>query len=298
MSNSQIVQFKNETDLKSFLAKNYQKSIENFFGDPKLALEFLSNVMASVQRTPKLMECDGASLMNAFMTMASLKLMPSGVSGEAYVLPYKGVAQFQLGYKGLVTLFYRAGARSIIAEIVHENDQFNFLNGEISHVYDPFADNRGEVKGAYVIIELQSGGRIYKAMSKKEILEIAKKFSKSYGTDFSPWTEGQDPQGWMLKKTVLKQAAKLVPQNETIYKALAADNEDSIINDRPEPKEKSEIRIVPDTEEVTTLLKSCRTPEGLTIIWADLPADAKTDPHIRATYKEMVAILGTEANVK
>jgi len=226
--------FKSTNDLKVVLAKNYQKQIENFFGDDKKAMEFLSNVVASVQRTPKLLECEPASVINSFMMMASLKLMPSGVSGEAYVLPYNNktgmVAQFQLGYQGLVTLFYRAGVRSITSEIVHENDKFSIKNGEIYHEYDAFSE-RGKTKGAYVIVELQAGGKVSKVMSDKEILEIAQKFSKSFKT-FGPWSEGQDPQGWMKKKTVLKQVAKLVPKNETIYRAIDEDNKDSIIADR------------------------------------------------------------------
>jgi len=231
-----IVEFKNTNELKAVIAGNYQKQIENYFGDQKKALEFLSNVIASVQRTPELMKCTPTSLINSFITMASLKLMPSGVSGEAYVLPYsnkkKGVteAQFQLGYQGLVTLFYRAGVKSIVAEIIRANDKFTIKDGMPSHEYDVFTD-RGDAKGAYVIIELQTGGRVSKVMSKAEILEIAKKFSKSYST-FGPWSEGQDPQLWMWKKTVLKQAAKLVPKNETIYRAIDEDNKDSVIADR------------------------------------------------------------------
>lgn len=232
---SEIKPIKNEKDLKMVLATQYQKQIQNFFGDEKRALEFLSNVVASVQRTPKLMECTPESLINSFITMASLKLMPSGVSGEAYVLPYKnkGVmqAQFQLGYQGLVTLFYRAGVRSIVAEIVYENDKFEYTNGEVKHSPDVFADDRGKPKGAYVLVELQAGGKVTKVMSAKQILEIAKKFSKSFST-FGPWSEGQDPELWMWKKTVLKQAAKLVPKNETIFKAIAEDNKDSVIADR------------------------------------------------------------------
>ena len=230
------IQIKTEKDLKMVLAGEYRKQIENFFGNPQKALEFLSNVVASVQRNPKLLECSPQSLINSFMVMASLKLMPSGVSGEAYVLPYNiknqgMVAQFQLGYQGLVTLFYRAGVRSINAEIVHEKDEFSYKNGALNHNPDVFADDRGPAKGAYVIIELQAGGLITKVMSKKQILDIAKKFSKSFG-GFGPWSEGQDPELWMWKKTVLKQAAKLVPKNETIFKAIDADNQDSIIADR------------------------------------------------------------------
>src|SRR3990167_10425720 len=129
---TQII-IKNETDLKKILVGEYQKQIQNYFGDEKKALEFLSSAVATVQRTPKLLYCTPASLINSLMLMASLKLMPSGVSGEAYVLPYKnkGIdeAQFQLGYQGLVTLFYRAGVRSIVAEIVREKDKFTYKNG-------------------------------------------------------------------------------------------------------------------------------------------------------------------------
>lgn len=237
-----IAAFHDADDLKVFLFKNYQKQIENFFGEPEKALEFLSNVMASVQRLPTLIECRPATVINSFMTMASLKLMPSGVSGEAYVLPYKnkGVleAQFQLGYQGLVTLFYRAGARSIAAEIVRKKDKFSYKNGVLDHSPDVFSDDRGEAIGAYVTVTTQQGGLVTKVMSKKEILDIAKKFSKSYGGDFSPWNEKSDPELWMWKKTVLKQAAKLVPKNETIFKAIDADNKDSIISDRLEKAKK------------------------------------------------------------
>lgn len=235
MTNKALTQFKDVQDLKAVLANQYQKQIVNFLGDEKKALRFLSGVVAACQRTPKLLECSPESLINSFIIMAELGLMPSGVSGEAYVLPYNSKqgmqAQFQLGYQGLVTLFYRAGVRSITSEIVFEHDKFEIKNGLPEHSYDAFQADRGKPRGAYVIVELQAGGLVSKVMSEKEILEIAQKFSKSFKT-FGPWSEGQDPQRWMWKKTVLKQCAKLVPKNETIFKAVAEDNKDSIIGDR------------------------------------------------------------------
>lgn len=227
-----IAKLNNANDLKLLLAKQYQAQINNYFGDEARALKFLSSVMASVQRLPKLLECDATTVVNSFMTMAQLELMPSDVSGEAYVLPYKGKAQFQLGYQGLVTLFYRAGVRSIVSEIVYKKDKFEYINGEVKHTPDIFADDRGEAIGAYVIVETQSGGKIAKVMKKKDIIEIGKRFSQSFNSDFTPWNEKNDPELWMWKKTVLKQVAKLVPKNETIYKAIAIDNEDSIIAER------------------------------------------------------------------
>lgn len=221
-------------NLRTVLATGYQKQIENYFGDPKLALKFLSSVVAAVQRTPELLNCEPTSVINSFMTMAQLQFMPSNVSGEAYVLPYKGVAQFQIGYQGLVTLFYRAGAKSITAEIVYKNDKFEYTNGVITHTPDVFADDRGEAIGAYVIVELQAGGKVSKVMKAKDILDMGKQFSKSFNTSFTPWKEANDPELWMWKKTVLKQVAKLVPKNETIFKAVAEDNKESNVADRAE----------------------------------------------------------------
>lgn len=239
MASHQIAKFSSENDLKTVLATQYMKQINNYFGDDKRALAFLSAVVAATQRLPELLECTPSSVVNSFMTMAQLGFMPSGVSGEAYVLPYrnKGIleAQFQLGYQGLVTLFYRSNVKQIAAEIVYDNDKFEYVNGVVHHSPDIFSEDRGQPKGAYVIITLPNGGVITKAMSKKEILGIAKAFSKSYGSSFSPWTEGKDPQLWMWKKTVLKQCAKLVPKNEMISHAIAEDNKDSIIGDRLDP---------------------------------------------------------------
>jgi recombination protein RecT len=124
------------------------------------------------------------------MKMAELGLYPSNTSGQAYVLPYKNSqkglyeAQFQLGYQGLVTLFYRSGVKAIRSEIVREGDEFGFINGVIRHTYNVFDPTRHKKPaiGAYVIVELPTGGEVHKAMGKEEILNIGKKFSKSYDT--------------------------------------------------------------------------------------------------------------------
>lgn len=246
----EIAKLTNENDLRNLLATSYLKQINNYFGDDKKALRFLSGVIAATQRNPKILDCTPQSVVNSFMTMAQLGLMPSDVSGEAYVIPYSNSkkvgdkwekvmeAQFQLGYQGLVTLFYRSGSvKDIVAEIVYEKDDFKYTNGRIEHSPDVFADDRGKAKGAYVIVRFNNGGVVSKVMSKKEILGIAEKFSKSYGADKkdkSPWTEANDPQLWMWRKTVLKQSAKLVPKNESIIQAIGEDNKDSVIAERLE----------------------------------------------------------------
>lgn len=260
MTDKAIV-FKDDNSLKGYLKDKYITQIKNFFGDEKQAMKFLSSVMSSVQKTPKLLECEGHSIINSFMTMAQLGLMPSDVSGEAYVLPYNtkdGMrAQFQLGYQGLVTLFYRAGGTGIRAEIVRKNDKFSLINGKIEHEIDIMKSNadRGEVVGAYAIA-IVNGEEISKAMNIEDIINFGKKFSKSYFeydyktkkyTDkvgkYTPWNTENDPEGWMYKKTVLKQLAKLLPKNETIYKALEEDNQDSRISDVKKMVDKNDLQM-------------------------------------------------------
>lgn len=237
----EITLLKTETDLKMLLAEQYQAQIVNYFGDKTKAMKFLSAVISAVQRNPKLLQCEPTTLINSFMIMAQLKLLPSGVSGEAYVIPYNNKgnleAQFQIGYQGLVTLFYRAGTIEIYSDIIRENDGWEYENGRIKHKVDIFAD-RGEAKGAYVIVKIGTGGEIHKVMTKDEILTIAKKspgyFKKDSKTEvgyYTPWNPKNDPELWMWKKTVLKQAGKLVPKNEDIAIAVAEDNKDSNLPD-------------------------------------------------------------------
>lgn len=229
----------NENDLKLFLATNYMTQIKNFFGNEKQAMKFLSSVVADVQRNPKLLECTPPSIINSYIMMAQLGFMPSGISGESYVLPYslRGVqtAQLQVGYQGLVTLFYKAGVTKITAAVVRKNDKATLVNGEVTHEVDMnmSQEERGEIIGAYVTVVFR-GEKSTKYMNNKDIIAHASKFSKSYDPTgkYSPWNPANDPEGWMKMKTVLKQMSKLLPKNEGINQAIAIDNADSILADR------------------------------------------------------------------
>lgn len=241
------IQISNAEDLKKFLATNYLKQIKNFFGNEQQALKFMSSVMADVQRNPKLIECTPISLVNSYITMAQLGFMPSNVSGESYVLPYNNSkkvgnqfvsvmeAQFQIGYQGLVTLFYQAGIEKITSEIVRKNDKTSFVDGVLRHEIDLTKSNaeRGEPVGAYVRITFRGVDNV-KYMNAKDILEHGKRFSKSYDPKgkYSPWNPENDPELHMWRKTVLKQLSKNVPKNENINRAIALDNKDSVLADR------------------------------------------------------------------
>lgn len=221
-------------EFRQQLKSQYIQHVTNYFrGDKKNAAKFMTAVISSVQKIPALLACDRESLITAFMCAAELELYPTGVSGEAYVIPYKGKAQFQLGYQGFITLFFRAGVQSLRANIVYEKDVFEYEEGlepKLVHKPDPFIKDRGAPKGAYAIAVV-NGQSIFKVMSKDEIMEI-KEFSQSKDSKFTPWDRDNDPELWMWKKTVIKQLGKLLPKNETINRAISADNADSVIEAR------------------------------------------------------------------
>lgn len=206
---------------KKQLAQDYQNQITNYFsGDKEKAMKFMTAVSAAVQRDTKgnLLACDRASLMTAFMTCAELQLYPSNVTGEAYVIPYKGKAQFQLGYQGVLTLLYRAGVESVNAEIIYAKDHFEYeegANAKLVHKPDIFAKDRGKAIGVYAIANV-NGKKVFKVMSEADVMKF-KALSQAKNSEYSPWNSKQDPGLFMWKKTAIKQLAKVLPKNETVY---------------------------------------------------------------------------------
>jgi len=236
---SQIDQF------RIALAREHEKSINNFFrGDKEKVMKFMTSVVYSMKTVPKLLECERGSVIGAFMTCAEYELYPSSVSGEAYVLPYAGKAQFRLGYQGVITLLYRAGMKNITADIVYKNDEFDYqsgLNPTLIHRPKIFED-RGEAIGVYAVATLPSGERAFKVLSKAGVMKF-KEFSKSKASEYSPWSPKNDPELSMWRKTAIKQLAKFLPKNSTIYEAFEKDNTDSRISDAKVLAENSDLKM-------------------------------------------------------
>lgn len=216
---------------------NMQKQLLNFLGqDEKKKMQFMAATVHVVTKIPDLLKCDRNTLMDALLTAAQLNLFPSAVSGEAYILPYKGKAQFQLGYQGLITLFYRAGVQSLRANIVYENDIFEYEEGldtTLKHKPAVFGKKKGKAIGVYAVAVV-NGQQIFKVMSEDEIMAY-REFSQAKDSKYSPWNSDNDPDLWMWKKTCIKQLGKLLPKNESLMEAIGRDNEEStvaLINDR------------------------------------------------------------------
>ena len=213
--------------------KTMQTYIKNMEGEIKKALpsvitpeRFTRMVLSAISTNPKLGSCTPSSFLGAMMSAAQLGLEPNTPLGQAYILPYpnKGTleAQFQLGYKGLIDLAYRSGEVELIqAHIVYENDKFDCeygLEAKLSHI--PAESERGEAVKVYAMFKTKSGGYGFEVMSMDDVKKHAQKYSKSFGSSYSPWATSFEE---MAKKTVLKKCLKYAPLKSDFVKGIVQD---------------------------------------------------------------------------
>ncbi len=127
---------------------------------------------------------------------ATLKLPIIKALGFAYLVPYKPesgmIASCQIGYKGYIQLDMRTGKYRITnADLVCEGElrTVNKLTGEIDFTGKKQSD---VVVGCFAHIEMVNGFAKTLFMTKDEIINHAKKYSKSYGYSFSAWQDEFD----------------------------------------------------------------------------------------------------------
>lgn len=194
---------------------------------------FSRMVLTALTKTPKLQTCRPDTFVGAMLTAAQLGLEPNTPLGQAYLIPYKNnkkeiiECQFQIGYKGLIDLAYRSGEyQCIMAEVVYENDKFDFEYGlEPKLEHKPALADRGRAKWVYALYKLKNGGYSFKVMSIDDVVKYAKKYSKSYSD--GPWQTNLEA---MAKKTALKQLLKYAPMKTELAGAVTADGSVSTID--------------------------------------------------------------------
>lgn len=186
---------------------------------------FTRIVLTTLSSKRQLQQCKPETFLGAMMQAAQLGVEPNTPLGQAYLIPYRNhgqlECQFQLGYKGYLSLFYRSGGKDLQAHEVYENDTFEFefgLEPKLRHV--PAMRDRGQVIAYYAVWRTQDGGYGFDVMSVEDVREHMRKFSKAAEKGFSPWSTNFDE---MAKKTVIKKALKYAPLSTEFVRAMSAD---------------------------------------------------------------------------
>lgn len=162
---------------------------------------FAASVIDLYTGEKTLMECDPKQVIMQAMKAAVLKLPINKSLGFAWIVAYKGVPSFQIGYKGLIQLALRTGQyRHMNAGPVYEGEykSANKLTGE----FDLSGTATSEkVVGYFAYFELLNGFSKTLYMTKERVTAHAAKYSKSYSYSSSPWKTEFDA---MAIKTVLR----------------------------------------------------------------------------------------------
>ncbi|MDD9145292.1 recombinase RecT [Enterococcus hirae] len=159
---------------------------------------FMASVLNLVNNDSYLSSVDPMSIVTSAMVAASLDLPVDKNLGYAWIIPYKGKAQFQLGYKGYIQLAQRSGQYQSLNVIeVYEGELrcWNRLTEQFE--FDPEGRLSDKVIGYVGYFELLNGFKKTVYWTKQEIELHKRKFSKS---DFG-WKKDFDA---MAKKTVLR----------------------------------------------------------------------------------------------
>ena len=213
------------------------KNIRTYLSDPTIkgrieellkdrAGTFIVSLLSTVNGNSKLSECAPASLINAALTAASLDLPVNQNLGYAFLVPYKGVAQFQMGTKGFVQLAQRSGQfKTINVSDVREGEikGENRLTGEIEFEWINDQDTRMALKvvGYVAYMKLINGFEKSLYMTTEELKKHGLKYSQSYKQGFGLWEDNFDSMG---KKTVIKLLlSRYAPLSVEMQKATLAD---------------------------------------------------------------------------
>ena len=264
----------NEIDLvRESLAKKHTVFSTELGGDKGVS-KFLLGVMNTLTANPKLLECNPDSIRDVAITSACLGV-PIDARHYAYIVPYKGKAQFQLSYKGYIHIAKRdKDVDTIASTLVYSGDAFTFDIGAntISHIPDLDHETYGTqdgVKFAYAKVTFRGGtGRapIFEVMTKKQLSEIRE--SSKAGGKSDKWgnpTIWEKHEGEMMRKTVIKRLCKHAQLGDVaIYDQIdnAVEN-NQIINVTPDG-----VLLVEDEDEklkakIVDAVEKCETPEEL-----------------------------------
>lgn len=169
---------------------------------------FMSSILSLYNAKEELRKCDPNSIVSAAAIAATLDLPINPSLGFAHIVPYGGVAQFQMGWKGFVQLGLNTGEYEIMnASEVYEDElkSWNPITGEIEfHPQDTWkqrASGNGKIVGYFSYFKLLSGYRHSFYMTVDEVRAHGKKYSKAFNVSGGQW---QTNFSSMAKKTVMK----------------------------------------------------------------------------------------------
>jgi phage RecT family recombinase len=178
--------------------------------------QIMTSIVLAIEKTPALLNVNRQSLINAAGAGLVLGVVCDGYSGQGYIIPRKGKAQFQLGVKGIPTIAARGGFvvnRGVILEGDEHEIQLG-SGGYVRHKPTPGGRDKRRMVWAYAVASAKGFPDIVDAMDIDEIERI-----RAMAETQMVWGQHFLEQA---KKTVTHRLSKAIP-NDLVHKAWAFD---------------------------------------------------------------------------
>lgn len=162
---------------------------------------FMSSMIDLYSSDRTLQECDPEKVALECVKAAALNLPLVKSLGFAYVVPYKKVPTFIVGYKGLIQLAQRTGLyKTINAGVVYEGELCGV--DKLSGMLDLSGTRTSDTAvGYFAYFKLLNGFEKILYMTKDDVAAWDERYSPSYNSSYSPWRTEFDK---MAMKTVLR----------------------------------------------------------------------------------------------
>lgn len=221
---AKIDQFKGILNSQSIRAQ-MQKSLGDNAG------AFLSSMLDLYSGDSTLQACNPEMVARECLKAASLKLPIVKSLGFAYVVPYKNVPTFTIGYKGLIQLAQRTGQyKTINADAVYEGELVG--SDKLSGLIDLSGQRASDkVIGYFAYFKMINGFEKILYMDKESVEKFAKKYSPSFNSNYSPWKTEFDK---MAVKTVLRHLI-------STYGIMSTEMQSALATDDAEARTEKEI---------------------------------------------------------
>ncbi len=202
----------------------------------KRAPQFTASILGLYNNEKTLQKAEPMSVISSAMVAATLDLPVDKNLGYAWIVPYKGKAQFQLGYKGYIQLALRTGQYKFINCIPIREGELQKWNPLTEELDIDFEKRQSDsVIGYAAYFELLNGFRKTSYWTKADVEKHKSKFSKS---DFG-WGKDWDA---MALKTVLKAILSK-------WGILSVEMQSALTEDENEQRERIDITDeIPETE--------------------------------------------------
>lgn len=243
--NNSLVKSQEKLGIAAYLSKDGVRNQINKIVGGKDGQRLISAVVSAVNTNPALQECTNQSILSGALLGESLKLSPSPVLGNYYLVPYKDnktgttVAQFQMGYKGYIQLAIRSGyykKLNVLAIKEGELVKFDPLNEEIevNLIEDEEEREKAETIGYYATYTYLNGFKKSIYWSKKKMIAHAERYSAGYrkksGHTF--WEKDFDAMAYktMLRQLISKWGIMSIDLTQALENDMAVIKEDGSKN--------------------------------------------------------------------